>query len=163
MTTVAQREGRYWIACLFTSYGYGKSVDGAEAILEATRSAVEDLGRQIGAYKARSDGGGGEGKGKGEGEVGMEMKGCWSVRINSGLFGVEWVRTKSVLEGMGVGMVVVRPEEEGEGEKAEGKKVGATGEAEGKATSGRKRKGGEEDGGEGGGKRQTRLRFGKGT
>ncbi len=55
---------------------------------------MRDLGRQI------SDGK----------EQGCEMGECYSVRINSGLFGVPWRDTKRVLRVAGVDMVVVRPE-----------------------------------------------------
>lgn len=83
-------------------------MDTPNAILSATESAVRDLGRQI----------------KGEKEEGSEMGECYSVRINSGLFGVPWRDTKRVLRKGGVDMVVVRPdsqkdevvESDGEGE-----------------------------------------------
>ncbi|KAI4222073.1 MAG: hypothetical protein L6R36_006432 [Xanthoria steineri] len=92
--TTQQTDKKFWIACLFTSSGYGKNVDTPSAILRATESAVSDLGRQI------SDGK----------EQGCEMGECYSVRINSGLFGVPWRDTKRVLRMAGVDMVVVRPE-----------------------------------------------------
>ncbi|KAL2038964.1 hypothetical protein N7G274_008304 [Stereocaulon virgatum] len=126
-----QRQG-HWIACLFTSAGYGRSVSKPEVILENTRLAVEDLGRQVKALRER---GGGDEEGQdavgedgeeGKGELGEGLPGeCWAVRINSGLFGVPWGETKKVLEGGGVGMCVVRPGMEGggggeEGEKGEG-------------------------------------------
>ncbi|KAL8972701.1 MAG: hypothetical protein Q9197_002661 [Variospora fuerteventurae] len=139
---------RFWIACLFTSHGYGKKgIDKPEMILEATGKAVRDLGAQIEAYRA--------GEEKKEGEMGS----CWSVRINSGLFGVEWERTREVLEGCGVEMVVVRPK----GEEGGGKKVTVGVGAKTKTgVGGRKRKEREEAGDEGGEKQQTRLKFGKG-
>ena len=55
---------------------------------------MRDLGRQIS-----------EGK-----EQGCEMGDCYSVRINSGLFGVPWRDTKRVLRMAAVDMIVVRPE-----------------------------------------------------
>lgn len=107
------------------------------------------------------------------------MAGYVSVRINSGLFGVEWARTREVLEEVGLGMVVVRPGDGedggGEGEKDGGekvvgekdkgkKKIGgpkekATASVKGKAAAGEKRKGPTEDVDRGGVKRQTRLQF----
>ena len=48
-------------------------------------------------------------------EVGIPGE-CYAVRINSGKFGVPWEDTKRVLEGGGVDMVVMRPEEEEEEE-----------------------------------------------
>ncbi|KAI4086863.1 MAG: hypothetical protein LQ344_007226 [Seirophora lacunosa] len=139
---------RFWIACLFTSQGYGKKgVDAPDMILEATGKVVRDLGAQVEAYRT------------GEGKMG-EMGGCWSVRINSGLFGVEWQRTRSVLEGGGVEMVVVRPEVEDDGgnEKAA---VGVVGKNVGAGRGKRKERDEVRD--EGGGKKQTRLKFGKGN
>lgn len=41
----------------------------------------------------------------------------WAVRINSGRFGVEWGRTRAILEGGEVDMRVVAPEGEGGGEE----------------------------------------------
>ncbi|KAL8901611.1 MAG: hypothetical protein Q9207_005107, partial [Kuettlingeria erythrocarpa] len=159
-TTSAQQDKKFWIACLFTSYGFGKSVDTPDEILEATRRSVEDLGRQIEAHRAREE----------KGDEADEMAGCVSVRINSGLFGVEWARTKEVLEEVGLPMVVVRQDTEddakgkGAGPKDEGKKK--VGGAKEKARVGAKRKGPSEDvdenEGNGGGKKQTKLQFGKG-
>ena len=78
--------------------------------MSATRKAIEDLKRQIDGMK----------------EIGE----VYTVRINSGLFGVEWDRTKEVLEESGVRMTVVRPEEaEGEKEKR-GTKRKTSGETE---------------------------------
>ncbi|KAL8757146.1 MAG: hypothetical protein Q9184_004293 [Pyrenodesmia sp. 2 TL-2023] len=166
--TAAQQEKQFWIACLFTSHGFGKSVDTADKILQATKRSVQDLGRQIEAHRAREV----------KGEKVEAMAGCVSVRINSGLFGVDWARTREVLEEVGVGMVVVRPEENGEGngggekdgrgktvgdkakkKKMDGVKEKATASVNAKGTAGAKRKGPAEDVDGGGGKRQTRLRF----
>ncbi len=44
-----------------------------------------------------------------EEESGGEMGGCYSVRINSGLFGVPWKETRRVLKKGDVNMIVVRP------------------------------------------------------
>lgn len=52
---------------------------------------------------------------------GQEVGELWCVRLNSGLFGVRWERTKRVLEQCGMDLHVVGPEEEvvgvGKGEK----------------------------------------------
>lgn len=58
---------------------------------------------------------------KGEGIREQDMGDVYSVRINSGLFGVQWGRTKEVLEEVGVPMVVLAREEDQQTEK---KKVG---------------------------------------
>jgi len=91
--------------------GYGKNVDGAETILQNTASALRDLAVRITGLR-----------GKGwDGEV-------WAVRINSGKFGVEWRRTRAVLEGGEVGMKVMAPkEEEGEGSEDGGEGGGGGG------------------------------------
>lgn len=48
---------------------------------------------------------------------GLEGKGeCWAVKINSGRFGVGWERTRRVLEGGGIDLVVLGPEGEEGGE-----------------------------------------------
>ncbi|KAL9024180.1 MAG: hypothetical protein Q9196_006706 [Gyalolechia fulgens] len=142
------------------------------------RRAVEDLRRQIREYEERFE----------RGEVEHEMGACVGVRINSGLFGVEWERTKEVLEGGGVDMLVLRPGEREERKKRDGGVADEEDEEKGKQKStvgeGKKRlkrKGetrdeeAEEDRDtkapktkkpdkevdSGGGKKQTRLRFGK--
>lgn len=47
------------------------------------------------------------------------MGSCWSVRINSGKFGVDWSRTRTVLERGTLDIHVVRPASEDLGEKIE--------------------------------------------
>ncbi|KAL8993354.1 MAG: hypothetical protein Q9169_006406 [Polycauliona sp. 2 TL-2023] len=186
-STPPQQEKKFWIACLFTSSGYGKNVDTPTAILHATESAIGDLRRQI------------------EEELNVqtaEMGSCYGVRINSGLFGVPWRGTKTVLKNGGVDMVVVRPESQrdevidtdAEGEvgirevhqkstdmgqtdgadlsteeqsKVSGTKAGIERADEGNVNKGLKRKGGQggDDEGNGnkksGGGRQTKLSFGR--
>ena len=98
-----------------------------------------------------------EGTGKeGEDELGI-LGQCYAVRINSGKFGVPWEDTKRVLEGGGVDMVVLRPEEE------EGEEVGVGGMEEGKkgeggerGDGGKKRKGGGWGGVDNGGRKRER-------
>ncbi len=93
---------------------------------------------------------------EGEGdEVGMPGE-CYAVRINSGKFGVPWEDTKRVLEGGGVDMVVLRPEEEEGGEgikmgvREQGKESVEGGERGGKGGAKRKVGGEGADGDEGG-------------
>ena len=98
----------HYIACLFTSFDYGKKVSPPEEILENTRHALGDLARQVA-----------EMRGSGE-----ELGDCHAVRINSGRFGVDWQKTKAVLEAGDLDITVVRPEAE---ERADGTDVSAGG------------------------------------
>ncbi|KAL8927616.1 MAG: hypothetical protein Q9172_001326 [Xanthocarpia lactea] len=131
--TPQQEAKRFWIACLFTSAGYGKKVDTPASILAATETAVADLARQIADHmnKRRKIAELKERREKlidqdddddderlraltalidlEEKESGGEMGGCYSVRINSGLFGVPWKETRRVLKEGDVNMIVVRP------------------------------------------------------
>ncbi|KAL8860847.1 MAG: hypothetical protein Q9178_002877 [Gyalolechia marmorata] len=129
--TPQQEAKRFWIACLFTSAGYGKKVDTPASILKATETSVADLARQIADHmnKRRKIAGlkekrenlveqDGDDKrlraltaqiDREEKESGGEMGGCYSVRINSGLFGVPWEETRRVLKKGDVNMIVVRP------------------------------------------------------
>ena len=91
----------YWIACVFTSLGYGRTVSSAEVILDSTKRGMGDLHKKLSFLKAG---------GKAVGDV-------WAVRINSGKFGVQWDRTKRILEQCAVDLKVVRPPEEGEDEE----------------------------------------------
>jgi len=78
-----------------------------EMVLEATRGAVRDLGRQLG--ELRYPGGRGS-VGVGERSVGGSSVGVGEVfacRINSGCFGVGWEETRTVLEEVGLAMTVV--------------------------------------------------------
>ncbi|KAL9129316.1 MAG: hypothetical protein Q9217_002187, partial [Psora testacea] len=106
---IGGKGGPHWIACLFTSEGYGQAVSSPETILENTKLALEDLAKQIdelrsGEKAVKND----------EGEV-LEVGGCWSVRINSGMFRVKWERTLKVLKEGRVDLTVVRPEGESDG------------------------------------------------
>lgn len=119
---------------------------------------MEDLRRQINEYKERM----------GKGEVQDEMGGCVSVRINSGLFGVEWERTKDVLEGSGVDMVILRPADTEDGsEKKPVKRKGAVrdeeaeGEEQRHGKAAKRKQQPEKEVDSGSGKRQTRLSFGE--
>lgn len=86
---------------------------------------------------------------------------CYAVRINSGKFGVPWEDTKRVLEGGGVDMVVLRPEEEeeGDGSKVGGREDGKVSVEEGKGRAKRK-VGGEEVDGDGDGKGEVKEHTG---
>ncbi|CAG7853553.1 SubName: Full=Related to POA1-Phosphatase of ADP-ribose 1-phosphate, role in regulation of tRNA splicing {ECO:0000313/EMBL:CCA70814.1} [Serendipita indica DSM 11827] len=72
------------IACLFTSRKYGRQTDPKDMILRSTRSAVQDLLRQL------------EGSNK-------PIYGC---RINAGAFRVPWEETVEILDELGLRMTV---------------------------------------------------------
>ncbi|KAL9120719.1 MAG: hypothetical protein Q9187_002729 [Circinaria calcarea] len=93
----------YWIACVFTSLGYGRTVSSAEVILDSTKKGMGDLHKKLSFLKAS----------------GKEIGDVWAVKINSGMFGVQWDRTKRILEQCAVNLKVVRPVEEGEDEEKE--------------------------------------------
>ena len=127
--------GGHYIACLFTSIGYGKATADEDTILTSTRTAAEDLKNQLEKLKSED----------------TQLGEIWAVRINSGLFGIEWAKTKAVLEGVGLEMRVVRPpdQEDGDGETTQqrGQKRGSRG-----GGSGRGRGGGENKRARGGGR-----------
>ncbi len=112
----------HYIACLFTSLDYGKKVSPAKEILNNTGKALEDLARQVAERR----------------ELGEELGTCYAVRINSGKFGVEWQKTKAVLEAGDLDITVVRPEKV---EKADGAGAAAEEEAGQLSTARRKAKG----------------------
>ncbi|KAL6720581.1 ADP-ribose 1''-phosphate phosphatase [Lecanora helva] len=101
-----RRQGIF-IACLFTSRGYGRRRDSEHEILENTRLALNDLHRRIETIK--------EGEpvlvkyGNSEGRV--LIGNCKAVKLNSGNFGIDWKKTKSVLEAGPLDIVVVSPDE----------------------------------------------------
>ena len=113
------RENR-WVACLFTSVGYGRSVDSVEQIVTNTEHALADLARQIEELQSNVPDGAEAVKtpavfapDKVEAtNAGLTIGSCWSVRLNSGKFGVEWSRTKAVLERGTLDIQVVRPPSE---------------------------------------------------
>lgn len=82
-----------------------------EKVLLNTEHAVADLGRQITEIRASTEDKSEGSKSKtGEAEkqmARMVLGDCWAVRINSGKFGVEWNRTKAVLEQGAVDMRVI--------------------------------------------------------
>ncbi|KAK4453714.1 hypothetical protein QBC34DRAFT_394832 [Podospora aff. communis PSN243] len=87
---IAPRDGtrrEHYVGCLFTSKRYGRNKDSPHDILRATEPAMKDLIEQILAEMASGE------------EVG-EVRIC---HINSGLFAVPWMRSKSLIEGLQVG------------------------------------------------------------
>ncbi|KAL8777627.1 MAG: hypothetical protein Q9203_002474 [Teloschistes exilis] len=130
--TTSEEEKRFWIACLYTSNNYGRKVDPPESVLKATASALDHLDRKIDFYEEileRKTGSLDRAKRHSnmmdesgssfvsealvnslEEEVERaEIGRCYAVKINSGLFGVPWEKTKDVLMTGKVDMVVVSP------------------------------------------------------
>lgn len=110
----------HWVACLFTSVGYGHSIDSTEQIVANTERALADLARQIEQVRS-TERVGTEAEDasslpppvKAEAKQAKLIVGpCWSVRLNSGRFGVDWSRTKTVLERGTLDIHVVRPPSE---------------------------------------------------
>jgi len=94
---------RHWVACLFTSLGYGKAVDPPEKVLANTTSALVDLRGQVRALETTAA--------AGEASSVLPLPGEWhSAMINSVRFKVPWEETvaviERVLEGSGKEMVV---------------------------------------------------------
>jgi ADP-ribose 1''-phosphate phosphatase len=89
---------RHWIACLFTSIGYGAYRDGEDDILRNTERAMEDLVTQVlemrGREKTQEERAEGDENDDHEGD---EPGALWACKINSGKFGVEWEKTARVL------------------------------------------------------------------
>lgn len=102
-------QSTHYIACLFTSHGYGKTVDPPETILKNTKAALDDLASQIEKLKVDTPG--------------IQLGECRAVRINSGKFGVPWEKTKKILVEGSLDMVVVRPEGEDDGKAEPGKRM----------------------------------------
>lgn len=137
---VKQRQQHY-IACLFTSHGYGRSVDKPTDILQATESALADLERQIKDLELsltlpdqepETSQAGATTKNVTLATVELEAEvatqeeeasstaahtnpRCRAVRINSGRFGVPWPDTKKVLEASGLDVLVVSPPADSDG------------------------------------------------
>ncbi|PNS16010.1 hypothetical protein CAC42_4411 [Sphaceloma murrayae] len=81
-------KGKHFVGNLFTSRSIGKSKDPKAVILNNTGPAMEDLLKQIADFN----------KGKGDGKI----KRIWLCKINSGIFGVPWEKTREVLESVEV-------------------------------------------------------------
>lgn len=135
--TIIEQEKRFWIACLFTSNDYGKKVDPPESVLKATVAALHDLDLRI---QYRRNDMANENKHLRDAvrtwkainetnddpfrtarvkfdEAQMERAAigeCYAVKINSGLFGVPWEKTKDVLTKGNVNLVVIKSPEKGE-------------------------------------------------
>lgn len=81
-------------------------------ILRATESAVKDLGRQVAEIRRQIQ----AKQSLKQSEEAVEpdqtpMGGLFACKINSGIFAVEWGKTRYVLEKCGVDMTVVAYEE----------------------------------------------------
>lgn len=102
---------------MFTSHGYGRAVSGPDAILEATRSALADMEDQLRKIKAAAAAAAAADDKTGQ-RVAIPGE-CFAVRINSGLFGVEWAKTKAILEAGGLDIRVVSRAADGNDDDAE--------------------------------------------
>ncbi|RAH60260.1 hypothetical protein BO85DRAFT_457130 [Aspergillus piperis CBS 112811] len=87
------RRKRHWIICLFTSRGLGRMVSPEDIVLENTELAIADMKKQLDHIEDQ------EGR----------LLDLWSCRFNSGLFGVEWARSREILEKSGLDVTVVTP------------------------------------------------------
>ncbi|GCB26296.1 ADP-ribose 1''-phosphate phosphatase [Aspergillus awamori] len=87
---------RHWIICLFTSRGLGRMVSPENIVLENTELAIADMKEQLDRIEYQ------------EGRF-LEL---WSCRFNSGLFGVQWARSREILKKSGLDVTVVTPADE---------------------------------------------------
>lgn len=102
---LAAGKKRHWIVCLFTSGGYGRQVDPPNLIVNSTYSALCDLKRQLQLLDSDQTQGL-----AGDGDAPTALYSC---RFNSGMFGVSWDRTWTLLDAVGLDvMVVYAPGEE---------------------------------------------------
>ena len=89
---------RHYVACLFTSVGYGKptknhpGMDRPETILENTRKALADLREQVKELNCNHTIGSSS---PSPSPVPSEL---WSCKFNSGLFAVRWEDSRKLLE-----------------------------------------------------------------
>lgn len=96
-----QKEPRRWIACLFTSLGYGQrnighnnpGKDAPSTILKNTRVALEELRTRLEEF-------GPSNFNECTREVTDDLKPgeIWSPRFNSGAFGVPWRDSQAILQ-----------------------------------------------------------------
>lgn len=77
-------EKRHFVACLFTSVGFGRHKDTKADILHNTASAMRSLLREWAELRVSGNG--------------VDIGELWACKINSGKFGVPWERTRAVLE-----------------------------------------------------------------
>ncbi|KAL3251338.1 hypothetical protein ABHI18_010688 [Aspergillus niger] len=87
---------RHWIICLFTSRGLGRMVSPENIVLENTELAIADMKEQLDRIEYQ------------EGRF-LEL---WSCRFNSGLFGLQWARSREILKKSGLDVTVVTPADE---------------------------------------------------
>ena len=95
---------KHWIICLFTSRQFGKNVSPPDTILANTELAIAEMKEQLARLAVRNTD---EGEENGSGM--SAPRELWSCRFNSGLFRVEWSRSRRVLEEAGLEVTVVRP------------------------------------------------------
>ena len=95
---------KHWIICLFTSRQFGKNVSPPDTILANTELAIADMKEQLARLAVRNTD---EGEENGSGM--SAPRELWSCRFNSGLFRVEWSRSRRVMEEAGLEVTVVRP------------------------------------------------------
>lgn len=111
---------KQWIACLFTSRGYGKAtetrpgMDKPDVIVENTRKSLQDLRGQLLLLNNEHEQGGETTGPKTGSKVQEHGPGeLWSCKFNSGLFAVDWADTRKVMEeelkGLGKTVRVVSP------------------------------------------------------
>lgn len=78
----SQEQPGTYVACLFTSNGVGSQVDSPAQIVEATKSAMQDLVAQLKA-------------------IGLENEPVDMPKINAGLFRVPWQDSEQALKEVG--------------------------------------------------------------
>lgn len=91
---------RHWVICLFTSRGFGKNVDSPDTILKNTELAVADMKEQLARLEHT------------DAMLDRASPPCvlWSCQFNSGLFRVDWARSKEILQRATLEVTVVSPE-----------------------------------------------------
>ena len=104
-TATTTMKKKHWIICLFTSRQFGKNVSPADTVLANTELAIADMKGQLARLAETRVSTTGEGDSNGMSAPGE----LWSCRFNSGLFRVEWSRSRRVMEEAGLEVTVVRP------------------------------------------------------
>lgn len=102
--TTTTTKKKHWIICLFTSRQFGKNVSSPDTILANTELAIAEMKEQLAKLAVRNTD---EGEENGSGM--SAPRELWSCRFNSGLFRVEWSRSRRVMEEAGLEVTVVRP------------------------------------------------------
>ncbi|KAL7266893.1 ADP-ribose 1''-phosphate phosphatase [Rhizina undulata] len=97
-------ERQHWIACLFTSKGFGRNRDPVEMVLENTDNSLKDLKKQVEELRRGNN-------------APNEWHAC---KINSARFGVPWERTLNILEGVGEKITVYEYDESAPGKGRSG-------------------------------------------